>query len=128
MNLYKWSIKKSYVNNNWSINNNNSLNKLNKSSSTSYKRLDNNNLDKLDNSDNNNINYTIKTKNWQNVLKAYILSLKIFKLTLCQSSIRANNLDNDNNYLLDNNEDYYKMFFSQNSSQNFLSLSLSQDY
>ena len=57
------------------------LNKLNKSSSTSHKRLDDNNSDKSDNSDNNNVNYAIKTKNQQNTLKAYILSLEIFKLT-----------------------------------------------
>ena len=88
--------------------NNNLLNKLNKSSSTSYKRLDNNNLD----NNNNNINYTIKTKNQQNVLKAYILYLKTFKLTLCQSLVKANNLNNNNSYLSDNNRDYYKISFS----------------
>ena len=59
MSLYKWSIKKSYVNNNWSADNDNLLNKFNKSSSTSYKRLDDNNSD----NDNNDINYAIKTKN-----------------------------------------------------------------
>ena len=84
------------------------LNKLNKSSSTSYKRLDNNDSD----DNNNDINYTIKIKNLQNVLKAYILSSEIFKLTSHQSSVRANNLDNNNSYLLDNNKDYYKMSFS----------------
>ena len=88
--------------------NNNSLNKLNKSSSTSYKKLDDNDLD----NNNNDINYVIKTKNWQNILKAYILSSETFKLTFCQSLVRANNLDNNDSYLLDNNEDYYKMSFS----------------
>ena len=108
MSLYKQSIKKSYINDNWSTDNDNLFNKLNKSSSTSYKRLDDNDSD----NNNNDINYAIKTKNQQNVSKAYILSLKIFKLTLCQSLVRANNLDNNNNYLLDNNEDCYKMSFS----------------
>ena len=36
----------------------------------------------------------------------------MFKLTLCQSLIRANNLDNNNSYLLDDNKDCYKMSFS----------------
>ena len=111
MSLYEQSIKKSYVDNNWSVDNNNLLNKLNKSSSTSYKKLDNNDSDKSDNSD-NDINYTIKTKNQQNALKAYILSSEIFKSTFCQSLVKANNLDNDNNYLLDNNKDCYKISFS----------------
>ena len=84
------------------------LNKLNKSSSTSHKRLDDNNSD----NDNNNINYAIKTKNQQNVLKAYILSLEMFKLTSHQSLVRANDLDDDNSYLLDNNEDCYEISFS----------------
>ena len=68
LSLYKWSIKKSYVNDDWLTDDNDSLNKLNKFSSTSHKRLDN------DNSDNNNndVNYVIKTKNQQNALKAYI--------------------------------------------------------
>ena len=84
-------------------------------------------LDDDDSDDNNdNINYAIKTKNWQNALKAYILSSETFKSTLYQSLIRANDLDNNDSYLLDNNEDYYEMSFSQNSSQNSLSLSLSQ--
>ena len=40
----------------------------------------------------------------------------MFKLILCQSLVRANNLDNNNNnYLLDNNKDYYKISFNQNS-------------
>ena len=84
------------------------FNKLNKSSSTSYKRLDDNNSD----NNNNNVNYAIKTKNQQNVLKAYILSSETFKSTLCQSSVKANNLDDNNDYLLDNNKDCYKMSFS----------------
>ena len=108
MSLYEQSIKKSYINNNWSADNNNSLNKLNKFSSTSYKRLDDNNSDNSD----NNINYAIKIKNWQNALKAYILSLKIFKSTLHQSSVKANDLDDNDSYLLDNNKDYYKISFS----------------
>ena len=87
------------------------LNKLNKSSSISYKRLDNDDLDKSDNSD-DNIDYAIKTKNQQNVLKAYILSSETFKLTFCQSLVKANNLDDDNNYLLDDNKECYKMSFS----------------
>ena len=111
MSLYKWSIKKSYVNNNWLTDNDDLLNKLNKFSSTSHKRLDDNDLD----NNNNNINYAIKIKNWQNVFKAYILSLKMFKLTFYQFLVKANNLNNNNNYLLDNNKDYYKMSFSQNS-------------
>ena len=123
MSLYKWSIKKSYVDNNWLTDDNNLFNKLNESSSTSHKRLDNDNLDDSD----NDINYAIKTKNQQNTSKAYILSSKMFKLTLHQSSVRANNLDDNNSYLLDNNEDCYKMSFSQNSSWNSSSLSSSQD-
>ena len=90
---------------------NNLLNKLNKSSSTSYKKLDDDDSDKSDDLD-NNINYTIKTKNWQHALKAYILSSETFKLTLYQSLVRANNLDDNDDYLLDNNKDYYKMSFS----------------
>ena len=88
------------------------FNKLNKSSSTSYKRLDDNDSDELNNLDNNDINYAIKTKNQQNVLKAYILSSEMFKLTSHQSLIRANNLDDNNSYLLDNNKDCYKTSFS----------------
>ena len=110
MSLYKWSIKKSYVDDNWSADDDDLLNELNKSSSTSYKRLDDNDSD----NNNDDVDYAIKTKNQQNILKAYILSSKIFKLTFCQSSVRANNLDNDNDYLLDNNEDCYEMSFSQN--------------
>ena len=84
------------------------FNKLNKSSSTSYKRLDDDNSD----NNNNNVNYAIKTKNQQNALKAYILSLETFKLTFCQTLVKANNLDDDDDYLLDDNKDYYKMSFS----------------
>ena len=36
----------------------------------------------------------------------------MFKLTLYQSLVRANNLDDDNSYLLENNKDCYKMSFS----------------
>ena len=111
MSLYKQSIKKSYVDNNWSADNNNSLNKLNESSSTSHKRLDDDNLDKSDNSD-NNIDYAIKIKNQQNASKAYISSSEIFKLTFCQSSVRVNNLDDNDSYLLDDNKDYHEMSFS----------------
>ena len=107
MSLYKQSIKKSYVNDNWSADDNDSLNKLNKSSSTSYKRLDDNDLDNHD-----DVDYAIKTKNQQNALKAYILSLKMFKLTFYQSSVRANNLDNNNDYLLDDNRNCHKISFS----------------
>ena len=101
-------MKKSYINNNWLIDNNNLLNKLNKSSSTSHKKLD----DNISDNDNNNINYTIKIKNWQNALKAYILSSETFKLTFHQSSVRAKNLNDNDDYLLDNNKDCYKMSFS----------------
>ena len=59
LSLYKQSIKKSYVNNDWSADNNNLLNELNKSSSTSHKKLDDNDSDNND----NNIDYAIKTKN-----------------------------------------------------------------
>ena len=59
MSLYKQSIKKSYVNDNWSTDDNNLLNKLNESSSTSYKRLDDNDSDNND----DDINYAIKIKN-----------------------------------------------------------------
>ena len=100
------------------------FNKLNKSSSTSHKRLDDNNLD----NDNDDINYAIKTKNQQNASKAYILSSETFKLTLHQSSVKANDLDDNDSYLLDNNEDYHKISFSQNSLWNSLSLSSSQDH
>ena len=82
--------------------------KLNESSSTSYKRLDDNNLD----NDNSDINYAIKSKNQQNVSKAYILSLEIFKSTLHQSLVRANDINDNNNYLLNNNKDCHKMSFS----------------
>ena len=87
------------------------FNKLNKSSSTNHKRLDDNNSDKSDNLD-NNINYTIKTKNQQNALKAYISSSEIFKSTLYQSLVRVNDLDNNDSYLLNNNKDCHEMFFS----------------
>ena len=108
MSLYKQSIKKSYVDNDWSADDNDSLNELNKSSSTSHKRLDDNNSD----NDNDNVDYAIKTKNQQNVSKAYILSSEMFKLTFCQSSVRANNLDDNDDYLLDNNKDCHEMSFS----------------
>ena len=36
----------------------------------------------------------------------------MFKLTSHQSSMKANDLDNDNDYLLDNNKDCYKISFS----------------
>ena len=108
MSLYEWSIKKSYVNNDWSVDNDDLLNKLNESSSTSYKRLGDDDSD----NDNDDINYAIKTKNQQNALKAYISSLETFKSTLCQSLVKANDLDDDDSYLLDNNRDYYKMSFS----------------
>ena len=52
----------------------------------------------------------------------------MFKSTLHQSSVKANNLDDNNDYLLNNNENCYKISFSQNSSWNSLSLSSSQDY
>ena len=84
------------------------LNKLNESSSTSHKRLGDNNSD----DDDDDVDYAIKIKNQQNASKAYILSSEMFKLTLCQSSVRANDLDNNNSYLLDNNEDYHEMSFS----------------
>ena len=97
------------------------LNELNKSSSTSHKRLDDNDSD----NDDDNINYAIKIKNQQDVSKAYISSSEMCKLTLHQSLVRANDLDNNDSYLLDNNEDCHKMSFSQNSSQNSSSLSSS---
>ena len=90
------------------IDNDDLLNKLNESSSTSHKRLDDDNSD----NNNNNINYAIKTKNQQNTLKAYILSSKMFKLTFCQSSVKAIYLDNNDSYLLDDNKDCYEISFS----------------
>ena len=119
LSLYEQSIKKSYVDDDWSADDDDSLNELNESSSTSHKRLGDDDSD----DDNDDINYAIKTKNWQNASKAYISSSEMFKLTFCQSSVRANDLDDDDSYLLDNNRDHHKMSFSQNSLQNFLSLS-----
>ena len=36
----------------------------------------------------------------------------MFKLTSHQSLVKVNDLDNNNSYLLNNNEDCYKMFFN----------------
>ena len=84
------------------------LNELNRLSSTSHKRLGDDDSD----DDDDDVDYAIKAKNWQNVSKAYILSSETFKSTLCQSLVRANDLNDDDSYLLDDNEDCHEMSFS----------------